>query len=310
MNILLVTPVNPLFPDQLPLPQWQTQTSWRRALLKLGHKVKVFRVTDFPKIKWLKTLLLQRIIKNWQPDEVFFSAGKDALLPIKKTVFFSGVPFSMLSGNEQLIGLQAKLVVTNDPDHAQDWHSRGAKKAICLPVSAADPTFHHPTKPLKKHQADVVFIGGLLLDRQQLFLKLLKSGINLKLFGTLPENFLSPELKSVYFGPVWGKVIAQVYSSCPIALNPLPTHMPTGGNLRTFEIPACGAFQLASRTHPSWFISGKDIVLYKTTTDLIAKIRYYLTHHKDRRRIARAGYLRAHHYHTYFHRFKKLLSLL
>ena len=310
MKIILAAPVHPRLPHKLPLPVWQPHNFWRRALLSLGHRVKIFRLTDSPHLKLIKTWQLKQLINSWQPDEIFFSAGKDAVYPLKDTVFLSGVPFSILSHNEQQIGLSAKLIVTNDPTHAQDWLNHGAHRTVCLPISAIDPQLHRPTAPIKKYQADVVFIGGLLLERQQLFLKLLKAGINLKLFGILSENFLSPKLKKIYFGPAWGKTVSQIYSSAKIILNPLPAHMPIGGNLRTFEIPGCGAFQLASRTHPNWFTNGKNIVIYQNPTDLIKKITYYLAHDSARRRIAHAGYLRTHKDHTYLKRFHQLLKLL
>ncbi|OGY17609.1 MAG: hypothetical protein A2784_00685 [Candidatus Chisholmbacteria bacterium RIFCSPHIGHO2_01_FULL_48_12] len=301
MKILLVTPAHPH------LTLWQPQNLWRRALINLGHSVNIFRLTDN---KWLNRFKLHRLINSWEPQQIFFSAGKDIILPIKHTVFFSGVPYRMLSRSETVTGLQAKLVVANDPAHAKSWLKRGAKQAICLPISAIDPKLHRPTPPLPRYQADVVFIGGLSLERQKLFQKLMKSKINLKLYGTLPDGFLAPSLKSIYAGPVWGKTITQIYSSCSIALNPVPPHMPTGGNLRTFEIPACGAFQLASRTNPNWFVSSREIVIYQHAPDLIAKIDYYLHHPQARRKIAQAGYKRVHHDHTYKKRFKLLLQLL
>lgn len=299
MKILLITPVK--------LHTWLPQHLWRKAIIKLGHKVKVFPLSS----RFLKPLTSWRLaqaISAWQPDEVFFSAGKDAVWPIKNTIFFSGVPFSMLSQHEQAIGLQAKLVITNDPVHAQAWLEKGARQAICLPISAADPSLHFPTRPVKKYQADVVFIGGLSPDRQQLFLKLLTAGVSLKLFGTIPEGFLSPQLQPIYFGPVWGKAVSQIYSSCKIALNPLPSHMPTGGNLRTFEIPACGTLQLASRTNPAWFKLDQEIVIYSHFKDLTAKINYYLNHPRQRQKIAQAGYRRTYHEHTYQKHFALLFK--
>lgn len=285
MEILLVTPSHPY------LKLWQPQNLWRRALIRLGHKVKLLRFHQWNRF-WLR-----RLISTRQQDEVFFSAGRDIVFPLKHTVFFSGVPFSMLSHSEQATGLQAKLVVTNDPTHAQDWLKHGAASAVCLPISAIDPKLHHPVAPLPGYQADVVFIGGLSLERQQLFHQLAQAKINLRLYGTLPENFLSPQLKNLYRGPAWGKAIPRIYSSCRIALNPLPSHLPHGFNLRAFEIPACGAFPLTYRPD-------------SRAADLLAKIDYYLHHPRARRKIAQAGYNRVHHDHTYQKRFKTLLQLL
>lgn len=285
MEILLVTPTHPF------LKLWQPQNLWRRALIQLGHKVKLLRFHQWNRF-WLR-----RLISTRQQDEVFFSAGRDIVFPLKHTVFFSGVPFSMLSHSEKVTGLQAKLVVTNDPTHAQDWLKRGAASAVCLPISAIDPKLHHPVAPLLRFQADVVFIGGLSLERQQLFHQLAQAKINLRLYGTLPENFLSPQLKHLYRGPAWGKAIPRIYSSCRIALNPLPSHLPHGFNLRAFEIPACGAFPLTYK-------------LPSRPDDLIAKINYYLAHPHERKKIAQEKFKTTHRHHTYQKRFKTLLQLL
>ncbi len=285
MEILLVTPSHPY------LKLWQPQNLWRRALVQLGHKVKFFR------FNWFNRFWLQRLIKASRPDEIFFSAGRDIVFPLKHTVFFSGVPFSMLSYSEKVTGLQAKLVVTNDPTHAQDWLKRGAASAVCLPISAIDPKLHHPIAPLPGYQADVVFIGGLSLERQRLFHKLVAANINLRLYGSLPDNFFSPQLKNLYRGPAWGKAIPRIYSGCQVALNPLPPHLPHGFNLRAFEIPACGAFPL---TYHFQF----------RPADLITKINYYLHHPALRRKIAQVKYRRVHRDHTYQKRFKLLFRLL
>lgn len=285
MEILLVTPTHPF------LKLWQPQNLWRRALVQLGHRVKLLRFHQWNRF-WLR-----RLISTRQQDEVFFSAGRDIVFPLKHTVFFSGVPFSILSHSEKVTGLQAKLVVTNDPTHVKDWLKHGAASAVCLPISAIDPQLHHPVAPRPGYQADVVFIGGLSLERQKLFHQLAQAKINLRLYGTLPENFLSPQLKHLYRGPVWGKAIPRIYSSCRIALNPLPSHLPHGFNLRAFEIPGCGAFPLTY--HPD-----------SRAADLLVKIDYYLHHPQARRKIAQAGYRRVNHDHTYQKRFKTLLQLL
>lgn len=285
MEILLVTPTHPY------LKLWQPQNLWRRALIRLGHRVKLLR------FNWWRRFWLPRLISASRPDEVFFSAGRDIVFPLKHTVFFSGVPLAMLSHSEQTTGLQAKLVVTNDPTHVQDWLKHGATSAVCLPISAIDPKLHHPVPPQSGYQADVVFIGGLSLERQKLFQKLVASKINLRLYGTLPDNFLCSQLQPFYRGPAWGKAIPQIYSSCQIALNPLPPHLPHGFNLRAFEIPGCGAFPLTY--HPQ-----------SRPADLIAKIDYYLHRPQARRKIAQAGYRRVHHDHTYQKRFALLFRLL
>jgi spore maturation protein CgeB len=103
--------------------------------------------------------------------------------------------------------------------------------------------------------------------------------------------------------------MVKVFNASKIVLNFLPPHMPKGGNLRTFEIPGSGAFQLASRCPSAWFKPGREIALFSSLADLRHKISYYLQHTRQRQAIAHRGYLRTHRDHTYRHRFSTLLNL-
>ena len=60
---------------------------------------------------------------------------------------------------------------------------------------------------------------------------------------------------------------------------------------RTFEIPACGGFQLSERTEEvlNFFEEGKEIECFSSLDELRDKITYYLKHESRRLRIAAAG---------------------
>ncbi|MBI5530084.1 MAG: glycosyltransferase [Candidatus Doudnabacteria bacterium] len=82
---------------------------------------------------------------------------------------------------------------------------------------------------------------------------------------------------------------------------------------RTFEVPACGGFLL---TGPSddpieeYYLPGKEIVVFKTISELVEKCQYYLEHEDERRSIAAAGLSRTLDQHTYEHRFKEIFKAL
>jgi spore maturation protein CgeB len=81
--------------------------------------------------------------------------------------------------------------------------------------------------------------------------------------------------------------------------------------MRTFEIPACGAFLLAERTeeHLELFEENKEMVCFESPEELVDKVRYYLAHDKERQRIAEAGYGKVTgEKHTYQDRLSEILN--
>ena len=81
---------------------------------------------------------------------------------------------------------------------------------------------------------------------------------------------------------------------------------------RNFEIPGSGGFLLTSDADnlTNYYQDGKEIVIYKNTDDMINKIKYYLEHNEEREAIARAGYERTLHDHTYEKRFNSIFKVM
>jgi spore maturation protein CgeB len=52
------------------------------------------------------------------------------------------------------------------------------------------------------------------------------------------------------------------------------------------------------------------MVFYRGAEELIQKVRYYLGHDDERRRIAKAGYERTIKDHTYEKRFREIFSII
>lgn len=357
MRILLATKIPPYFerlkkPHQ-PLPSFQAQTFWLKALKSLGHQTTLFRYSDgiyfpnswrvfllnllnnhFPKLSnkyhqvinrfyrylpenYLRSLILLNQLKTKSFDAIIISGGVSELFGFPFIYANQkNIPIILLHGEDpQASATQFELdnirlfdlIITNDSLHAKAWKKLGARSAQALPYTAIDPKVHYPKKTTNLKN-DLVFIGTLTKDRQKILSQL--SEFNLKVYGYIPKSInLLPQLKNTYHGEVWGKAAFDIYCQSKIALNLLPSHMPIGGNMRTFEIPGTGTFQLASRCPKDWFTPNKEIVLFNSLSDLKQKIRYYLKNNNLRKKIALAGCKRAHRDHTYKQRFKKILTL-
>lgn len=83
-------------------------------------------------------------------------------------------------------------------------------------------------------------------------------------------------------------------------------------NPRTFEISACGAFQLTDIRQElnRCYKRGKEIETYSSPSELIEKIEYYLRHEDERNAIALRGLSQTIKNHTYPKRLRALLKVV
>lgn len=104
----------------------------------------------------------------------------------------------------------------------------------------------------------------------------------------------------------------QVYLESKIGINAHNRGKYTLGNYRLFDLPANGMLQLSDGDDylQQFYEPGKEIVLYGSPDDLVDKLKYYLAHHEERIRIARAGYRRTMAEHRIGQRMKQLTNIL
>jgi spore maturation protein CgeB len=83
-------------------------------------------------------------------------------------------------------------------------------------------------------------------------------------------------------------------------------------NPRTFELAACGAFQLVDEREllSECFKVGEEIVTFSSVADLKDKIEYYRDRPEERRRIAARARERVLREHTYEKRLEQMLTLI
>jgi len=186
---------------------------------------------------------------------------------------------------------------------------RGHQKLDILPL-AADPLTHKRIE-LANHEktfygSDISFMGAAYPNRINFFKHFDKT--DLKLWGTgwyesELSNFNIP-LKSQRITPQQSNMI---YQSSKININLHSSNSLENDkigdfvNPRTFEIAACGGFQMVD-DRPAvreFFESDKEIVYFTSVEDALEKSKYYLANENLRHKIAIASQERTLKFHTY-----------
>jgi spore maturation protein CgeB len=178
---------------------------------------------------------------------------------------------------------------------------------------------------------DVSFVGQVYGDRRQVVEDLRRDGVPVQTWGTgwavrrwHRVAGQRPPLRRLG-GARWlhyaeastrcsQEEMIEIFSSSRINLN--FTEASQGGEPqikgRTFEVPACGGFLLTGEAEDleSYFDLGREVVVFRDAAELRELTRYYLMHDSERRRIARAGYLRTVAEHTYHRRFAHIFGVM
>ena len=149
--------------------------------------------------------------------------------------------------------------------------------------------------PIKTEKIyDVTFIGRPKADRNEVIKYLLDNGIKVTLFGW--DWYKYPEFARVYKGPLNQKDYAKVINQSKINLSPAKagyTEQRNQYNMkgRYFEVALCKSFQLIEK-FPTLlkFFNEKEIGMYTSQEDMLKKIKYYLSHDKEREKIAEKAY--------------------
>jgi spore maturation protein CgeB len=164
------------------------------------------------------------------------------------------------------------------------------------------------------YNCDITNAGNLYPSRIALYKHLTK--YHFKMWGAKPSYWLNvPEIKKLITGKVvFNEEKSKAFNAAKICLNNMHLAEINGVNKRTFEIPACGGFQIITHNNAvnELFEIDKEIITYKNLNDLITKIEYYLDpkNESERKKIVENGYQRAIKDHTYEHRLKSMLSTI
>lgn len=197
----------------------------------------------------------------------------------------------------------------------------GAGDVHYLPTGC-DPDVHRPMQLSQEESlrwgSAVSFVGAGYHNRQQTFAFL--CDLPFKIWGTeWPTCRPFDKLVQEQGRRLKPEEYVKIFNASQININ-LHSSTERDGvdisgdfiNPRTFELAACGAFQLVdNRTLlPEVFEPGRDLVTFTDVQDLRNKIEYYLAHPDERKEIAANGRKRALAQHTYYDRIKEMLSII
>lgn len=190
------------------------------------------------------------------------------------------------------------LIVTTKSYELDAYRALGARDLLFLQV-AFDRDAHRPMAFENDTQraafaSDVAFIGHWEPERERLLNEVRAVECRLAVWGPRWNEALARNayLKAAHRGgALKGPDYARGWSGAKIGLCFLSKLAPDRTTTRSVEIPACGTFMLAERTeeHLSLFEEGKEAAFFGSAEEMLDKIRYYLKHDDERRRIADAG---------------------
>jgi hypothetical protein len=262
------------------------------------------------RVDFFRRAVLQRA-REYSPDIVFALKGAyldpETLLELKRTTsallinFSTDDPFNdapstpCIRPSLPLWDVYATPRAHTIPE--LELHCKG--QVVYLPF-AYDPELHFPEESItaedeKRFSSDVSFIGVCDADRAGT-LRLLanQSGMVVGLYGGGRRYQFIRDLRRCYRGFAVGRDYRLALGCSKIALSlnrkaNRDTHV-----MRTFEIPACGAFLLAERTDEQcgMFAEDREAAFFSGPEELTEKTAFYLGHPNARRAVAQAGFRR------------------
>jgi spore maturation protein CgeB len=341
---LHVAVVGPIYGGSLPMARYTTA-----ALEALGHRVSLIdhsrhhdsykafgsyrelRHRQMMQDRFADVLSLSTIthLAEDPPDLVLAIAQAPITLALldhlRKKKFLSAMWFvenyrHLTYWQQMAAGYDYWFVIQQGECH-EAFKRAGARSVGYLPM-AADPSVHRPLTLTEAEReefaADVSFVGAGYPNRRALLPRWLSKEWTFKLWGNEWEG--AADLTSVLQrggARIDTETCMKVFNATAINLN---LHSCGGESLdpqadfvnpRTFELAACGAFQLTDerRLLPDLFAE-HEIVRFRREEDVPTLIRTWLRDHDARRAAAEAARRRVLQQHTYVHRMKELLAAI
>ncbi len=172
--------------------------------------------------------------------------------------------------------------------------------------------FFFPPAMESERETLMIQVGVHLSMLQRVSVARRLAPLGLAVYGPLEWKTLGiPDLDYRGEAP-WAMDLPKAISGAAINVNVSKIMFETGVGPRLFEVLACGGFLLSNRNAgiSELFEDGQDLVFYENLDDLEEKVRYYLAHPEERRRIGEHGRRTVVEKHTLLHRAQRIVQVL
>lgn len=341
MKILVVLP---LYGGSLPVGRYCAD-----ALSGLGHMAEVFEAPDFyagykalerlrvttDRHQHLESAYLQVVgqavlakVETFQPDLVLAMAQAPLSIQALKRLRRDGVPTAMWFVEDHKLfpywqtyapHYDFFAVIQREPFFSE-LSRVGAANVLYLPM-AAHPKVHKQlelsTADQRKFGSDVSFMGAGYPNRRIALREFV--GMDFKLWGTEWEGdtALAPYVQ-MGGARVSSEDCVKIFNATKVNINLHSSiqaeDLVTGGdfiNPRTFEVAACGAFQVVDKRQlmDECFAPG-ELATFTSMSEFRDMVRHFLAHPDERADYARRGQERVLRDQTYAARMKTLLDFV
>ena len=314
---------------------WSPGHALMPALQRTGHSVQVFdyRSSDDPRRELLN------VIDSLRPALHIIYGGEPYNRELVETIRSKGVYNAFWfpevtptpRGETLALGGACDIFFTMADGLVGVFKNAGIKDVEFLPEGFEPSIYQYSNINEADRQlfgCDVTLIGKLesdnpaYMERWKLVKRIVDENINFKWWGprirrkinTFVLGLLLSKVSRAYGGRfVWNETYAKAVHLAKIFVSrdAYPA-IRLSTSARTFAALGLGAFFLTYPTRgiEEMFEPDKELVFFHNPDEMIEKIRYYLAHDDERRRIGEAGKAKALAQHTYTHRFNRMFEII
>lgn len=275
-------------------------------------------------------------IRNQKPDFIFVLMGwrltKRNVLCLKrvrnipKMIWFTDDPYYL--DWSRTVGRYFDIVFTNESCAVPVYRQNGCSRVYHMPLGVDPEDFFPREEVPERFRSDVLVLGTAFRNRLAFIERLLPhlSSNHVRLVGPGWDQLRISNQKKAIVYTKWVSLeeANAYYNGAHIVLNihrsprdeylklnrgNVPANTP---NNRTFEVAACGAFQLVEDRPDltQLYASQAKIPTFRTPYECLNLIRYFLPREKKRKEIAASVYQYTLSSHQYIHRLQDVLAII